>query len=64
MHLDFKGGLCSPNPPKTIGLITITSKTFIKGVNSEKTIFFELPLANMRSRGGETDRLKESEEGV
>ena len=64
MNLSFKGALCGPNPPKTIGLTTITSKTFIKGANGEKTIFFELPLANIRRRGGEVDRLKESEERV
>ena len=59
MHLDFKGGWCSPNPPKIIGLITVTNKTFTKGVNGEKTIFFELSLANIRSGDREDYRLEE-----
>ena len=47
MRFDFKGGLCSPNPLKTIGFIKITGKASIKETDGVKTIFLEFPLANI-----------------
>ena len=58
MHLGFDWGLCSPKSPKTIVLIMITGKASIKGVDGEQTIILELLLANIRSRGGYSYRLK------
>jgi len=52
MHLGFKRGLCSSKPLKIIVHIMITEKPSIKRVDGEQTIFLELPLADVQSRGG------------